>query len=83
MIAGVIANTAAVCASVAITKDILDDPTRAAFYQSHWYIVWLVGLVLLSGACAAAFMGSRCATPLTRARPSQWLCRYTCSPLSP
>jgi len=59
MIAGVIANTAAVCASVAITKDILDDPTRAAFYQSHWYIVWLIGLVLLSGACAAAFMGSR------------------------
>lgn len=87
MIAGVVANTAAVCASVAITKDILDTPSRATFYQSHWYIVWLVGLLLLSGACAAtagsarsrpfgAVMGT---TPLTHALRSQLRCLSTCS----
>jgi hypothetical protein len=50
LIAGVLANTLAVCASVAITKDILDDPVRATYYQTHWYIVWLVGVLLLMGA---------------------------------
>jgi hypothetical protein len=50
LLSGVLANTVAVCASLALTKSILDDPARASFYQSHWAIVWLVGVLLLMGA---------------------------------
>jgi hypothetical protein len=50
LVAGVLANTLAVVASLEITKSILDVPARASFFQTHWFIVWLVGLLLLSGA---------------------------------
>ena len=69
LIAGVLANTLAVCASVAITKDILDDPVRAAYYQTHWYIVWLVGVLLLMGARPPPYLRTTRATPLTRPPP--------------
>ena len=54
LFAGVFTNTLAVCASLALTKSILDDPTRAAYFESNWWIVWLVGLLLLMGASRLA-----------------------------
>jgi hypothetical protein len=47
---GVVFNTLAVCASVKITQDFLDNPDRAAYIQRNWWIVWLVGLLVLIGA---------------------------------
>jgi hypothetical protein len=49
------------------SKSILDDPTRAAFYQSNWYIVWLVGALLLMGAWRRAARKPR---PPARAKPT-------------
>lgn len=51
---GVALNTLAVLFSVHITKSILDNPTRATYFEHNWWIVWLVGFFLLIGACASA-----------------------------
>ena len=48
---GVSLNTLALCASVWLTKYILDDPTRATYFQTNWWIVWLVALLMIVGAC--------------------------------
>ena len=50
---GVLCNGLAVGFSVWLTKSILDDPTRAEFYQHNWYIVWLVGFVMIISAWPA------------------------------
>ena len=61
---GICLNTLAVCASVWLTKSILDVPTRATYFQTNWWIVWLVALLVIVGACAAGVRSKRCAAPL-------------------
>ena len=51
---GVTLTTLSLCASVWLSKSILDDPTRAAYFQKTWWIVWLVGLLVILGAWRAA-----------------------------
>ena len=50
---GISLNTLSVCASVWLTKQILDDPSRATYFQTHWWVVWLVWLLLVLGASRA------------------------------
>ena len=47
---GVALNALALCLSVKLTESLLASPDTAAYLQHNWWIVWLVGLVLLLGA---------------------------------
>jgi len=51
---GVALNTLALCLSVELTSRILASPDTAAYLQHNWWIVWLVGLLLLLGALPAS-----------------------------